>query len=332
MTDQHRIGVIGSGSWATALVKILCVNSDSINWWVRSQEQIDYVKKFGHNPKYLSSAALEVSKLNMMTDIRDVIATSDILIMVVPSAYIHEVFEPLDKTILEDKILFSSVKGMVKEYDTIPAKYFKKQFNVPSKKLGIICGPCHAEEVAMERLSYLTVASKSKRKATYLAELLKCRFIKTHVSDDVIGSEIATAMKNVFAIASGICDGLGYGDNFQAVLVSNAIMEMERFLDSVKSVHRDVKNSAYLGDLLVTAYSHFSRNRNFGHMIGKGYTVKSAMIEMNMVAEGYYAVKSLIKMNEKHGADIPITKAVYRILYEKNAPKVEMFLLTDQLS
>jgi len=213
----------------------------------------------------------------------------------------------------------------------IPARYFKKKFKIPSKKLGIICGPCHAEEVAMERLSYLTVACKAKSKAEYLANVLACRYIKTQVTEDVIGSEIATAMKNVYAIASGICDGLGYGDNFQAVLISNCIMEMERFLDEVKSVHRDVKSSAYLGDLLVTAYSQFSRNRNFGQMIGKGYTVKSAMLEMNMVAEGYYAAKSLVVMNEKYGARIPIIMSVYRILYEKNAPKVEMYLLTDEV-
>jgi glycerol-3-phosphate dehydrogenase (NAD(P)+) len=184
----------------------------------------------------------------------------------------------------------------------------------------------------MERLSYLTIASKSQKNAAYLAEMLSCRYIKTHVSDDVIGSEIATAMKNVFAIGSGIAHGLGYGDNFQAVFVSNAIREMEVFLDAVKPIHRDVKSSAYLGDLLVTAYSNFSRNRNFGTMIGKGHSVRTAMLEMNMVAEGYYAVKSLVAMNEKYDCDIPITKAIFRILYEKNAPKMEFYLLADSLT
>ncbi len=332
MDDHPSIGVIGSGSWATALVKMLQNNVPSINWLVRSQDQKKHIEKYGHNPRYLPSAELIPKRMKMDTDIHRVIASSDFLIMVVPSAYIYAVFREVEPEELEGKVIFSSVKGMVSEFDMVPAKFFKKKFDIPYKNLGIICGPCHAEEVAMERLSYLTVASKSKKKAEYLAEMLSCRYIKTHVSDDVIGAEIATAMKNVFAIASGISHGLGYGDNFQAVLVSNAIQEMEVFLDSVKSIHRDVKSSAYLGDLLVTAYSNFSRNRNFGHMIGKGYTVRTAMMEMNMVAEGYYAVKSLIAMNEKYECELPITKAVYRILYEKNAAKVEFFLLADMLT
>jgi glycerol-3-phosphate dehydrogenase (NAD(P)+) len=332
MEEESSVGVIGSGSWATALVKILTQNVKELHWWVRDEEQIKAIESSGHNPKYLSAASLDVSRLKMEPDLHKVIERSEILIMVVPSTYIYSVFREVSKEELEGKWLFSSVKGMVSEFDMVPAKFFHKKFEMPYKNLGIICGPCHAEEVAMERLSYLTIASKSERKANYLAEMLECRYIKTHVSDDVIGSEIATAMKNVFAIASGICHGLGYGDNFQAVLVSNAIREMEVFLDAVKPLHRDVKCSAYLGDLLVTAYSNFSRNRNFGSMIGKGYSVKTAMLEMNMVAEGYYAVKSLVAMNEKYNLDLPITRATYRILYEKNAPKMEMYILADKLS
>ncbi|MDA0973191.1 MAG: NAD(P)H-dependent glycerol-3-phosphate dehydrogenase [Bacteroidetes bacterium] len=332
MEEESSVGVIGSGSWATALVKILTQNIKELHWWVRDEEQIKAIELLGHNPKYLSGASLDVSRLRMEPDLHKVIERSEILIMVVPSTYIYSVFRDVKQEELEGKWLFSSVKGMVSEFDMVPAKFFHKKFEMPYKNLGIICGPCHAEEVAMERLSYLTIASKSERKAKYLAEMLECRYIKTHVSDDVIGSEIATAMKNVFAIASGICHGLGYGDNFQAVLVSNAIREMEVYLDAIKPLHRDVKCSAYLGDLLVTAYSNFSRNRNFGSMIGKGYSVKTAMLEMNMVAEGYYAVKSLVAMNEKYNLDLPITRAVYRILYEKNAPKMEMFILADKLS
>jgi glycerol-3-phosphate dehydrogenase (NAD(P)+) len=332
MEEESSVGVIGSGSWATALVKILTQNVKELHWWVRDEEQIKAIELLGHNPKYLSGASLDVSRLRMEPDLHKVIERSEILIMVVPSTYIYSVFRDVKQEELEGKWLFSSVKGMVSEFDMVPAKFFHKKFEMPYKNLGIICGPCHAEEVAMERLSYLTIASKSERKAKYLAEMLECRYIKTHVSDDVIGSEIATAMKNVFAIASGICHGLGYGDNFQAVLVSNAIREMEVYLDAIKPLHRDVKCSAYLGDLLVTAYSNFSRNRNFGSMIGKGYSVKTAMLEMNMVAEGYYAVKSLVAMNEKYNLDLPITRAVYRILYEKNAPKMEMYILADKLS
>jgi glycerol-3-phosphate dehydrogenase (NAD(P)+) len=332
MDRQPSIGVLGSGSWATALVKILCNNVDKLHWKVRTEEQKEHILKFGHNPRYLQSADLVPEKLIIHTDTHEMIAATDIIIMVVPSTYIYSVFREVTAEELEDKIIFSSVKGMVSEFDMVPATFFKKKFDIPYKRLGIICGPCHAEEVAMERLSYLTIASKSQKKATYLADMLACRYIKTLVSDDVIGSEIATAMKNVFAIASGIAHGLGYGDNFQAVLVSNAIREMEVFLDAVKSIHRDVKSSAYLGDLLVTAYSNFSRNRNFGTMIGKGHSVRTAMLEMNMVAEGYYAVKSIIAMNEKHECELPITKAVYRTLYEKNAPKMEFYLLADKLT
>ena len=332
MEERPSIGVLGSGSWATALVKILCNNVDELHWKVRSQEQLEHIQKFGHNPRYLPGADLVPDKLRMTTDTHALIAASDIIIMVVPSAYIYSVFREVTEEELEGKVIFSSVKGMVSEFDMVPANFFNKKFNVPNEHLGIICGPCHAEEVAMERLSYLTVASKSSEKAAYLAEMLACRYIKTHVSDDVIGSEIATAMKNVFAIGSGIAHGLGYGDNFQAVFVSNAIREMEIFLDAVEPIHRDVKSSAYLGDLLVTAYSNFSRNRNFGTMIGKGHTVRTAMLEMNMVAEGYYAVKSLVAMNEKYDCNIPITKAIYRILYEKNAPKMEFYLLADGLT
>jgi glycerol-3-phosphate dehydrogenase (NAD(P)+) len=239
--------------------------------------------------------------------------------------------QDVPKELLENKIIFSALKGIIPEYNAIPARYIHKTFGTPYDKIGIICGPCHAEEVAMERLSYLTVACPDEDLAQDFANLLNCRYIKTNISDDLFGTELSAVMKNIYAIASGIYAGLGYGDNFQAVLIANAIQEIENFIDEVSPIHRDVKSSAYLGDLLVTAYSKFSRNRSFGFMIGKGYTVKTAMMEMDMVAEGYYAVKSIHEINKKFEVEMPILEAVYNILYERISPVIEMRILSDKL-
>lgn len=221
---------------------------------------------------------------------------------------------------------------MIPEFHSIPARYYHKQWGIPYEDIAMISGPCHAEEVAMEKLSYLTVASENTGYAEKVASKIRCRFVKSTVSDDLFGTELSAIMKNIYALCAGIYHGLGYGDNFQAVLISNSIQEIERFVDAVNPIHRDVKTSAYLGDLLVTAYSQFSRNRTFGSMIGKGYSVKTAQLELNMTAEGYYAVKSIIEINKKFNVDIPICMAVYRVLYEKISPWVEMQLLTQKLS
>ncbi|MFT4659837.1 MAG: glycerol-3-phosphate dehydrogenase (NAD(P)+) [Patiriisocius sp.] len=330
--EKGGISVLGSGSWATALVKILSESGDTINWWVNSQEKYDYISDYGRNPKYLSSAELKIENIKLTQDIKEAIAISEYLVVVIPSAFLHDCIKDLPLDIFDGKIIFSSIKGVIPEFDQVPAEYFKKRFNLKYKSIGIIAGPCHAEEIAMQRLSYLTVACKDTDRAQYIAEKLECRYVKTSFTDDVLGMEISAVLKNVFAIASGICHGLGYGDNFQAVLVSNALQEISRFVDKKKPIHRDVKSSAYLGDLLVTAYSQFSRNRTFGTMIGKGYSVRSAKVEMNMVAEGYYAVKSIVAMNEKLEVDMPITEAVYRILYQNITPVVEMKILTNKLT
>ncbi|NUM49794.1 MAG: NAD(P)H-dependent glycerol-3-phosphate dehydrogenase [Flavobacteriales bacterium] len=327
-----KIGVIGGGSWPTALVKILGNNVTHIHWWMRNEKAAEHFTKFYHNPNYLSSIQFEPNKVSVSTNLQHVINESEVLIMGVPAAFLVDVFNTHKTSGIKNKILFSAIKGMVPEYHAIPARFFHKQFGTPYDKIGIICGPCHAEEVAMEKLSYLTIACQNTRHAEMMANFLSCRYIKTTVSDDLFGTELSAVLKNVFAIAAGICHGLGYGDNFQAILVTNAIQEIERFVDAVNPIHRDVKSSAYLGDLLVTAYSQFSRNRNFGTMIGKGYSVKAAQLEMNMTAEGYYAVKSLHEMNKKFNVQMPITEAVYRILYEKMSPIMEMSLLTDKLS
>lgn len=330
--EGKRIAVLGGGSWATAITKILCENLERVNWWMRNKDCADHIRKFHHNPYYIQSIKFDIDKLNISTDLQQIVDESDILIIAVPSAFLAKAFDDIEIKGIENKIIISAVKGVVPEYNAIPARYFHKKFGIPYDKIGIIAGPCHAEEVAMEKLSYLTIACQTQEIAEEMAEIMSCRYITTTVSDDLFGTELSAVMKNVYAVASGIYHGLGYGDNFQAALIANAIMETERFIDAVQSIHRDVKSSAYLGDLLVTAYSQFSRNRNFGSMIGKGYSVKSAQIEMNMVAEGYYAAKGIYEINKKFKVDIPIIDAVYNVLYEKITPIMEMRLLAEKLS
>jgi glycerol-3-phosphate dehydrogenase (NAD(P)+) len=332
MEKQRKIAVIGGGSWATALVKILCNNLPQVNWWMRNQAAVDHILNFRHNPNYLQSVEFDLDKVKVSTDLVATIEEVDIVIIATPSAFLTKMFEGFPTEIMANKIVFSAVKGIIPEYNAIPARFIHKTFGTKYKNIGIICGPCHAEEVALERLSYLTIASQDDHVAEEMADLLACRFIKTTVSDDLFGTELSAVLKNVYALASGICSGLGYGDNFQAVLISNAIQEIENFIDEVSPIHRDVKSSAYLGDLLVTAYSKFSRNRTFGFMIGKGYSVKAAQLEMDMIAEGYYATKCVMEINKKFNVEMPIVDAVYNILYEKISPVIEMRILTDKLS
>lgn len=329
--ESTEVSVIGGGSWATAIVKMLSNNADKVHWWMRNPDKANYINKYLHNPRYLSSVQFERDKINVSTNLDEIISKSDLIVIATPSAFLMDVFGERKNNDLKKKIIYSAVKGIVPEVHQIPARFFHKRFGTPYESIGIISGPCHAEEVALERLSYLTIACQDQEKAKILADLLECRYIKTHLSDDLFGTEISAILKNVYAVASGIFHGLGYGDNFQAVLISNAVQEIERFVDALNPIHRDVKSSAYLGDLLVTAYSQFSRNRTFGSMVGKGYSVMSAQMEMNMTAEGYYAAKSIMKINEKFEVDIPIATAVYRVLYEKISPAVEMRILAEKL-
>ena len=332
MEEGKKITVIGGGSWATALVKILCNNVTSLNWYMRNEGAVEHILKYKHNPNYLQSVAFDLSKINVSTDLLGMIQTADIIILATPSAFLVELFEPIPNESFDNKIVFSAVKGIIPEYHAIPARFIHKTFGVPYDNIGIICGPCHAEEVALERLSYLTIACQEDEIAEEMSALLACRYIKTTESDDLFGTEISAVLKNVYSIASGICSGLGYGDNFQSVLISNAIQEIENLIDEMSPIHRDVKSSAYLGDLLVTAYSKFSRNRSFGVMIGKGYSVKTAQMEMDMVAEGYYATKSVMEIKKRFHIEMPIVEAVYNVLYEKISPVIEMRILTDKLN
>ena len=327
-----RVAVIGAGSWGTALVKLLSSNAERVGWWVRGEKNIAHIRKYGHNPNYISAAQFDVERLAMSDDIHAVVKEADTLIVAVPSAFLKGSFDKLDKSELVGKTMFSAVKGIVPETNQIVGEYLFEHWGVAKENFGVICGPCHAEEVAMERLSYLTIASQNTAKAEAMGKALNGRFLKTTISDDIYGTEYAAILKNVIAVCSGISVGLGYGDNFRAVLVSRAIQEIARFVEAVHPIARDINEPAYLGDLLVTAYSTFSRNREFGTMIGKGYSVKAAQLEMNMVAEGYYAVKCVHEINSKLGVDMPISEATYRMLYERIAPMIEMRLLSEKLA
>ncbi len=325
-----KIAVFGGGSWATAIVKMLSENLDEISWYMRSVYVTEHIKRNKHNPNYLSSANLQPEKLILSNDINEIVRSADCLIFAIPSAFLKSELDNITVP-LDGKIIFSAIKGIVPESGLIVGEHFHEKLNVPFENIGVITGPCHAEEVAMERLSYLTIACQDEAKAECLANVISGRYIKTKISDDIIGTEYAAMLKNIFAIAAGIAHGLGYGDNFQAVLMSNSIREMKRFIKKVHKMKRNINNSAYLGDLLVTGYSTFSRNRMFGNMIGKGYTVKSAMLEMSMIAEGYYATKSAYEINQKNKAVTPIIDAVYSVLYQNMNAKNVFQKLTDEL-
>ena len=331
MNENSKISIIGDGSWATAIIKILLNNVKHLSWYSRDKEAIKFIKQHHHNPNFLSSVQLDVNKISLYNNINKAIISSDIVIFVIPSVFFKTTISKLSVNNLKNKFVVSAIKGMVPEDNLIVGEFFHKYYNVPLKSIGIISGPCHAEEVALERLSYLTIVSEDVKKAKILANKLECRYIKTSISDDIYGTAYSAVLKNIFAIASGICHGLGYGDNFQAVLISNAIQEIKRFVDTVHPINRDIKSPVYLGDLMVTAYSQFSRNRTLGAMIGKGYSVKAAQLEMNMIAEGYYAVKSINEINKNYNVNMPITDAVYNILYERISPVIEIKLLTENL-
>ena len=332
MSKSLKYAVFGGGSWATAIVKMLCENLDEVGWYMRSVYTREHILKEKHNPSYLSSVEFRTEQLKLSNDINEIANYADVLIFVIPSAFIHEELEKLTVDI-KDKIIVSAVKGIIPESGLLVGEHFHDFHNISFENIVVISGPCHAEEVALERLSYLTISCADQEKAQEVANQLSGDYIRTKTSDDIIGTEYAAMLKNIYAIAAGIAHGLGYGDNFQSVLMSNAIREMKRFIKKMHKMKRNINNSAYLGDLLVTGYSTFSRNRMFGNMIGKGYTVKSAQMEMNMVAEGYYATKSAHLLNEKNKKKtrLPIINAVYGILYEGKDAKKVFKKLTEKL-
>tara|TARA_B100000900_G_scaffold411723_1_gene432006 strand:- start:3265 stop:4260 length:996 start_codon:yes stop_codon:yes gene_type:complete len=331
MITKKQIAVIGGGSWATAIVKMLSNNVDRLLWWMRNEEAVQHIKETEHNPRYLSDVRINTNIVKVSNDLKAICDQADVIILAVPSAFLHVTLSELEID-LSKKIFFSAIKGIIPEYNQIVGEYIQNEYQVPVNQVGVITGPCHAEEVALERLSYLTVACEDTSVAEFMVEQLRCRFIKATISDDIYGTEYSAVLKNVIAVAAGIAHGLGYGDNFLSVLISNAIREIKRFVDKVHPINRDIKDSAYLGDLLVTAYSKFSRNRTFGTYIGKGYSVKAAQIDMNMIAEGYYAVKCIKEINKDLGVHMPITDSVYRMVYEKMSPRLEFKLLSEDLN
>ena len=319
---------MGGGSWATAIAKMLLEKCDHINWYMRREDRIQDFRRLGHNPAYLTGVHFDVDRIHFSSDINKVIEESDTLIWVTPSPYLKAHLRKL-KVRLRDKFCITAIKGIVPDENLICSEYFHQTYSVSDENLAIIAGPSHAEEVAMSRLTYLTIGCTDDTKAQALADLLTSDYVKTKTSRDVIGIEYASVLKNVYAIAAGICHGLKYGDNFQAVLISNAAQEMNRFLTTVHPIQRSIFDSAYMGDLIVTGYSNFSRNRVFGTMIGQGYSVKSAQLEMEMIAEGYFGTKCMKEINKFLHVNMPIMDSVYNILYERIPPTVEIKLLTD---
>ena len=319
------------GSWATALVKILSENGSRVDWWLRSKDDVQHLLRTRHNPRYLSAVQFDLSRVYPTTDLDDAIEEADWLVLAVPAAYVQPVLDKLDRGALKHKRVVSAIKGMIPGKNQLVTDYVAERFRLPHTRLGVIAGPCHAEEVALEKQSYLTIGSPDAALAEDFSELLRNRYVRAHPAQDLDGIEYCAVMKNIIALTGGIAHGVGYGDNFLAVLVSNAVQEIRRFLQAINPQPRDLSASAYLGDLLVTAYSQFSRNRTFGSMVGRGYSVKSAQLEMNMVAEGYFAVKSIHELNKKLKVNMPITEAAYNILYERIAPAVEMELLKEKL-
>ncbi|MDR1761993.1 MAG: NAD(P)-binding domain-containing protein [Bacteroidales bacterium] len=334
MEFPGKIAIMGGGSWATAIAKIVLANDSNseINWYMRRQDRIDDFKRLKHNPAYLTNVNFDIDRIKFSSKINQVVRESDTLIFATPSPFLKQHLKKL-KTKLENKVIVSAIKGIVPDENLIISDYFHEKYNVPSENILVLGGPCHAEEVALDRLSYLTVGCTDREKAKAFAQRLKGYNVKTSLTEDIVGVEYASVLKNVYSIAAGICHGLKYGDNFQAVLISNALQEMNRFLTAVEHVQtRNLYDSVYLGDLLVTGYSRFSRNRMLGTMVGKGYSVKIAQMEMEMIAEGYYGTKCIKEINDqRYKVNMPILDAVYNILYGRIAPLIEVKLLTENL-
>ena len=316
-----KVCILGGGTWGTALAKIVLMNQKHINWFIRRDDQIEGFHKLRHNPNYLTNVSFNLDQITFYSSIEKAIKASDTVIIAIPSPYVKQYFRRVRNATFRDKFMVSALKGIIPSYNMVMSEFLSSTYAIPAENIGVISGPCHAEEVALERLSFLTVASSDLNKATQLSEVITSRFLKAHVSNDVVGIELAAVLKNIYAIAAGICHGLKYGDNFQAVLMSNCVQEMERFLRCVVPLERTITDQHYLGDMLVTGYSQFSRNRTLGSMIGKGYSVKTAQLEMEMIAEGYYGAKCIDELNSRFQIDMPVARMVYQVLYEKLPPQ-----------
>jgi glycerol-3-phosphate dehydrogenase (NAD(P)+) len=338
MVTINSIAVIGGGSWATALVKILSESRangnttlNSLTWWVRSEEKAEYIRKHKHNPDYISSIEIHPDLVTVNSNLAEVVKEAQVLVIAIPAAFLEASLGTCAKELFKGKAIVSAIKGLVPSTKQIVGDYFIDAYGIDEKRILVISGPCHAEEVANEKLSYLTIAGTGQELARSFAHLLNNFYIRTVVSNDVRGTEYGAVLKNIYAVAAGICHGLGYGDNFQAVLMSNSVREMKRFLRNITDTDRKINHSAYLGDLLVTGYSVHSRNRRFGNMIGNGYTVQAAQLEMKMIAEGYYATKNMHELNEKMQIKMPIMDTVYQIIYEGKSARKAIEKLSEKL-
>lgn len=329
MDSIGKICILGGGTWGTALAKMVLMNQKHMNWYIRRDDQIEGFYKLGHNPNYLTNVKFNLAQITFYSNIEKAIKDSDTIIIAIPSPYVKQYFRRMWNSTFRGKFMVSALKGIIPNDNMVMSEFLASNFKIPLEDIGVLSGPCHAEEVALERLSFLTVASKDETKAKLLAEAISSRILKTRISNDVVGIELAAVLKNIYAIAAGICQGLLYGDNFQAVLMSNCAKEMSRFLNGVVPIDRNIGEQHYLGDMLVTGYSQFSRNRTLGAMIGKGYSVKSAQLEMEMIAEGYYGAKCIYELNERFKIDMPIARTIYQILYDKQQPQAAIKKLID---
>jgi glycerol-3-phosphate dehydrogenase (NAD(P)+) len=324
--------ILGAGSWATALAKIFSENGIHIRWWFHREENAVHFEKYAQNPRYLSDVDFRGRQIKAFSSLQEAVSGSDWILVAIPSAFVSGVLKDIPTSLIRDKKFISSVKGILPREGILVTDFLNRRLGVPLQDMAVIGGPCHAEEVALEKQSYLTIASASMEFATQLQACMQSRFIAVSLSDDPEGIEWAAVLKNVYAMACGICHGLGYGDNFQAVLVSNSIQEMDFFLKQQSGRERPVLASAYLGDLLVTAYSVFSRNRTFGNMVGRGYGIRAAQVELGMIAEGYYAVKALHRLTAKKKISLPIAGALYGILYGKAPVRETMETIRKHLT
>ena len=329
MDSIGKICILGGGTWGTALAKMVLMNQKHMNWFIRRDDQIEGFYKLGHNPSYLTNVKFNLAQITFYSNIEKAIKDSDTIIVAIPSPYVKQYFRRIWNSSFRGKFVVSALKGIIPSDNMVMSEYLAANYKIPFEQIGVVSGPCHAEEVALERLSFLTVASKDQNKAKQLSEAINSRILKTRISDDVVGIELAAVLKNIYAIAAGICQGLLYGDNFQAVLMSNCAKEMSAFLNGVVPMERCIAEQHYLGDMLVTGYSQFSRNRTLGAMIGKGYSVRSAQLEMEMIAEGYYGAKCIYELNNRFKVDMPIAQTVYQILYEKRPSQEAIRKLID---
>lgn len=330
MTDSiGKVCILGGGTWGTALAKIVLMNQKQMNWFIRRDDQIEGFYKLGHNPNYLTNVKFNLAQITFYSNIEKAIKESDTIIIAIPSPFVKQYFRRIWSSTFRDKFMVSALKGIIPNDNMVMSEFLASNYKIPTENIGVISGPCHAEEVALERLSFLTVASSDQNKATLLSEAITSRLLKVRLSNDVVGIELAAVLKNIYAIAAGICQGLQYGDNFQAVLMSNCAREMEHFLEGVVPLERNITEQHYLGDMLVTGYSQFSRNRTLGTMIGKGYSVKTAQLEMEMVTEGYYGAKCIHELNNRFRINMPIAWTVYQVLYEKLPPQTAINKLIE---